>query len=829
MRFSLFLIFSVLFSISASAREQELWIWKKVFNIFTKEPVLNAKVDLLSEDSTLIATSFSNVIINGKKCAAMFILKKPGKYIFHASHSDYEDVYESFEIEKFYKKERSITLRKPLYMQRKYPKQRSLDKVQQLKDVIVRGQLVQMKTDRIIYHVDADSSAMKEKLIETLRKMPGLIVSRKGEISADDNRKIVYKLNGLRDPLVNNPIELLSALNSKYVKKVELVTHPDLQYGNDAVVLNITTKGRLEGYMLTMYGKGTDSSLFGSIWGTSKIKRIRFSGCYSFNDMFGHSSTSRSEELRHEVLVDHMSITEGKIGGTSSKDHNMELSASYDVDDHSLLSAYARIFLRNNMHSSSRYDVQVTQADNSPSYSYVKQLNHRLKSPEYQASLNYERVFGPGGEGGKFFVGYNYYGRPYMEKKEICYQDLDSVAGCANSISGLMDCLLMTSSGEDWHTCELEYNRRVGKHHLFVFGLKGLLRLDHDDNEEKYSPIGLGYYRDNTGVSLCKRTQNFLQSSLGYTYNDRKWRISAGLQCENDWEKLARADKGYTYKVSFCDFLPSMGISYILSDRGTLSLGYAMSVSRPNIFALDPYVDSSTVNELSYGNPGLKPQRNQDISLTAAFRMGSGDAWYLSMSLAHQYSDRLLLGYSYLAGSVLHTTKDNIGHKNNTNLELSLRKRFGGFFFRTVTSLAYVQYSAQRIGQWHKGWFGRLRCMAEYELPKDYYLELEGNYHTKYVMLQGYGSEGYEYGLSLTKKVLGNRLTLMASAYSFLPIHYRWTSSTESKGYHYKGAGRNYQASFVISARYNLGHLKSRVKQTQKQIVNDDVKTDYTR
>ena len=98
---------------------------------------MNAKVDLLSEDSTLIATSFSNVIINGKKCAAMFILKKPGKYIFHASHPDYEDVYESFEIEKFYKKERSITLRKPLYMQRKYPKQRSLDKVQQLKDVIV--------------------------------------------------------------------------------------------------------------------------------------------------------------------------------------------------------------------------------------------------------------------------------------------------------------------------------------------------------------------------------------------------------------------------------------------------------------------------------------------------------------------------------------------------------------------------------------------------------------------------------------------------------------------------------------------------------------------
>ena len=146
---------------------------------------------------------------------------------------------------------------------------------------------------------------------------------------------------------------LLDELPTIFVKGLDNLVNT-ARSNKVAVVLNITTKGRLEGYMLTMYGKGTDSSLFGSIWGTSKIKRIRFSGCYSFNDMFGHSSTSRSEELRHEVLVDHMSITEGKIGGTSSKDHNMELSASYDVDDHSLLSAYARIFLRNNMHSSSR-------------------------------------------------------------------------------------------------------------------------------------------------------------------------------------------------------------------------------------------------------------------------------------------------------------------------------------------------------------------------------------------------------------------------------------------------------------------------------------------
>ncbi len=86
MRFSLFLIFSVLFSISASAREQELWIWKKVFNIFTKEPVLNAKVDLLSEDSTLIATSFSNAVASMARSALPCLFLKNQANIFFMPH-----------------------------------------------------------------------------------------------------------------------------------------------------------------------------------------------------------------------------------------------------------------------------------------------------------------------------------------------------------------------------------------------------------------------------------------------------------------------------------------------------------------------------------------------------------------------------------------------------------------------------------------------------------------------------------------------------------------------------------------------------------------------
>ncbi len=696
-----------------------------------------------------------------------------------------------------------------------------------LRDVVVMGSAIHIKNDRIVYYVEADSGAVKESLIETLRKMPGLMISRKGSVSSDDEKKIVYRINGLNDPLTNSPMGFLSALKSKYVKKIELITRPSQSYGSDVVVLNISTKGRLEGYMLTMNVKGTDSNLFSSAWGTSKVNRIRFSGCGSFNKLYGHSSTVYSEEVRLKCPLEYRTITNGKSNGTVSNDYNVELSASYDVDDHSLLAIYGRAFFRNDMSWNSHNKTQVVQQDNSPSYSYAKILKGKLKSPEYQASVSFERVLGINGDGGKFFLGYSFYGRPYREKKEACYQEIDSVIGCANSISNLKDYLSMNNSEENWHTLEVEYKKRIRKNHLLVVGTKGVFRIDCEDNGTKYSQVGLGIYSQIAENYQYSRIQKLWKSSLGYTYDVKDLQLSLNLQYERDMEKMSRKSLGYSYKTNFDNLLPSVGVSYSFSGVGSLSLGYVMTIYRPNISALDSYVDSTVVNELRYGNPNLKPQRNQKFSLNGNFRIGKKDAWYLGVALSYLYSDRILLDYSYLSGSVLHATKGNVGYKNDTQLELSLRKRLGNLFFRTVISSDYIQYSARKVNLTRKGWYVKVRSMVEYELPKDYYLEVEGSYHSKYIMLQGYGTEGYEYGMSLTKKIFHNRFTLMASAYNFLPVHFRWTSSSEANYYQYNGSGRNYQASFLFSVRYNFGHLKSRVRQTQKQIVNDDIKTDY--
>lgn len=124
--------------------------------------------------------------------------------------------------------------------------------------------------------------------------------------------------------------------------------------------------------------------------------------------------------------------------------------------------------------------------------------------------------------------------------------------------------------------------------------------------------------------------------------------------------------------------------------------------------------------------------------------------------------------------------------------------------------------------------FFKVRGLLEWELPYELYLGAEGSYDTRYLMLQGKGSKGYNYELSISKYFLKNRLRLACSAGSFLPVHYTKYYDQTAENYRYHSSVRYYQAFFNFSVSYRFGHLKARrVKDTQKNISVNDVKYDY--
>lgn len=490
------------------------------------------------------------------------------------------------------------------------------------------------------------------------------------------------------------------------------------------------------------------------------------------------------------------------------------MSASYDLGEKTLLSAFGRAFLRDNMRWDDKTFTQVTQSDECLNYSYLKKGDHKLASPEYQASLYLEHLYGEDEDKGKFFIGYNYYKRPYKETHHTVY---DSIMG---EYEELCNYVRKEESSEDWHTLELEYRTRSYHNHSVTLDLKGLARIE--DNQSV-----VDFQQKGNDAGDFYRKQYLFTPLVAYTFNNSKYKWSLATRMESDHEKMDWKSRQTKFDKTFCNILPSAYFSMVVSPRVSLAIDYNMSVLRPSISALNPFVDSSSVNKLSYGNFDIKPQRNQKVSFTSHLRLGNGDAWYVGLALSYFYSDRIMLKYDRLLEDILHTTVDNIGYRNIGELQLSLRKRFGNLFLRTTSTIDYISYSAPRLNQSNSGFTYNIRCMAEYELPKDYFLEFEGFYRSKSILLQGNGSDGYRYGLTISKNFLKNRLKLMASAENFAPIHRVSHSDVRTQDYVEIRSSRYYNASFMFSARYNWGDLKSRVKKTNKTIEDVDIKRDY--
>ena len=58
--------------------------------------------------------------------------------------------------------------------------------------------------------------------------------------------------------------------------------------------------------------------------------------------------------------------------------------------------------------------------------------------------------------------------------------------------------------------------------------------------------------------------------------------------------------------LSLIDLVPSLMFSYQLAPTQSLRASYNMRISRPGIWFLNPFTDTSNPTAISYGNPDLE-------------------------------------------------------------------------------------------------------------------------------------------------------------------------------------------------------------------------------
>ena len=217
-------------------------------------------------------------------------------------------------------------------------------KTDTLREIVVTAhkRLFKYSANKFEYNVAADSTLANANLLRAMKRIPILEVSGDNRVSSMEGLSLVYKINGLKDPMLSGDIaQVLTALPASQISKIELKKVANEDKGT-ALEVNIVTKSRLEGYRAQVSTYFTDQSWRNGIWGMSKVRRFNFSGNYTNTWIFGHYMTSGIDETRTINGSDYYFREKSKIGPYKTDLHNIELSASYDTDETSFLSLYAR-------------------------------------------------------------------------------------------------------------------------------------------------------------------------------------------------------------------------------------------------------------------------------------------------------------------------------------------------------------------------------------------------------------------------------------------------------------------------------------------------------
>ncbi|MDE6280124.1 MAG: outer membrane beta-barrel family protein, partial [Paramuribaculum sp.] len=686
-----------------------------------------------------------------------------------------------------------------------------------LREVTVKAERNNFKilSDRYIYDVSSDSTLRDLSTFEAFRKIPILNVNLNGQISSMQGKQLTYKVNGLIDPILWGDLQTaLLSLKARHVSRIEIVENPNGDNPN-LLEVNIITKGRLEGYQASFSGNVTDSYIRGSIWGMTKVRKFAIQGSYYYMQTRDHDTKTTSEEWRYNSPLRYLTLQKSKESGYRAGSNSFETSMSYNFDDLTILTASGRIILKVNPHMGSTSETEIFGEDMQPTAKYSYEKKDKIKDTEYEAHLEFEKLFGWGAKNGKLYLGYELYHRP------VTFNTFSTF-----NIEQCDDASLMPDY-KDYH----KIHRSRSTMHTLMGDLRRVINERHVVN----ASVIYRYMDDNDADSLVlphwersKLNQNSASASVSYRYIAPKLtlNVSAGGRMYHDNISNTVYGDGFNFSRTSWTWYPSVGASYVPGGNVSYEAGYSLTAQVPDISALNPFVFRDIPGQLSYGNPNLKSEKIHTLKVGANFNLRR---MYVGVTLSGQYATDLILQYRNLDNdNLLNITYGNIADRKTVTLSPFMTWRpFNATSVRLSAGVDYVKYRSKKLDLSNSGFQFYPNLTVSQELPWQLYLELSGRYNTKWIGLQGKGGENYGYGLTMVRSFMEQRLRVSLEASGFVPIYYNRSYSSFADNYYSQWTTRRFHANFSVRVSYRFGKLRATVQETESSISNDDIKRSY--
>ncbi len=694
--------------------------------------------------------------------------------------------------------------------------------------VVSRKDLISSDGSKLTYDVERDPSAGTNTVIEMLRKVPMVTVDGEDNIKVKGSSNFRIYINGKEDPmLTGDPKSVLKSMPASSIKKIEVITDPGAKFEAEGSggILNIITdrKQTIEGYMLTLRGGISSRGFNGSLYGRTKINKVTVAGSLygSKNNIFNSHSyaTTQREDYTSDDNYEYRTNTRFM---NKSKYLGGNLNMSWEADS---LNLFTLSLSGGQYDSRSLNDGDISMRNRTGDLQWMYRRDFSTDSNDRWLSANasYQHTF-PGNTAHTLTLSYQYnWGdSPYHSEQRL----YDGV-----NFDGVPYMQRHRQNYSDSHIMQVDYALPlVSNKHTFEAGGKAVLRPHQKATQSLGTSIDGITYTEDSYMNVSQFNDVY---ALYTSYTANFWRMTAraGLRYEHtrlgmEYHKMINTGDYPDFTTHLNDFVPNAALTYKLTDLSNLRLAYSMRISRPGINSLNPYRNTMTYGEVSYGNPDLTSEHSNSVELK--YSNYGGDKLTGEMSISYRQNNDMVASYSFIKDGMYHTTYGNIGRDRYADLDGYLAYQITPTMDASIYgSLNYEDVRSDKSVTpiRNHGWATYFNLNYGYTMPCKLRLDAWGGGGTPDVNLQGRPTTGwYYYGISLSRSFLkDDALNISVTAQDFFQNKKKWAYNMDTPNMHEHSSSRYQSWSVGLSVSYRLGKLRSDVKRTAAQVGADDV------
>lgn len=526
--------------------------------------------------------------------------------------------------------------------------------------VAAKKEAVVNKVDKTVYDVSKQPRAENGTAQDVLQATPELSVAADGQISVKGHAQVTLLVNGKPTAMLSGEDRAvaLQTMSGADIASIEVMTNPSAAYqANGGAIVNIVLKRkRKPGAHAQIRGSAADQGLW-NIATSADLTRGNLS-------IQGSLALRRDGTMkRRHSAVDWANALSGQTGQTVQtsevfvrrKVESASLSLDYALSETDSVSLSGRYNGRRSHPLLDTLNVSRTDA--------VETIYHRLSvGPNQQsdgsASLAYSHL-SPGSALKAMLQRSDTNG--LIDKS---YRDLYVTPAAAPlSTHGA------TRSARNLRQATVDWSR-ASEHGQWGMGLDLQDEVNDLDNYQASIDQLSGAETPNPATTNAYAVATTLHAAyVTEQIRHGKWEILLGGRIERMALRVGPA-QSVMQTQHWQAFNPSLHTKYTLSDQADLSLSCRRSLQRPDPRDLNPFTIYVDAQNLTRGNPGLKPQ------LLTAWELGTNrDSAPLSSSITAFYRlsrDTVADARTFDSDNVLLTSKQNGGRARSAGITASL-------------------------------------------------------------------------------------------------------------------------------------------------------------